>query len=231
VVVASADPWVRRHWVASLGGVAGGVEALDSLAKLRERLATRRPFVSLVDLALPGLRGARGLRSLAAIGGRGALVALGDSSRERLAISVLRAGARGLAPRRIEPKAAAKLVRAVRRGELWVSRRVLGVLMDELAPFSRERRGLPLEPLGPLTPREREVVELVAAGARNKQIAARLGIEEATVKAHLGSVFRKLGIPDRLRLALWWLSGGGSGSVARGGPDHLLDRRRSFPDP
>ena len=53
-----------------------------------------------------------------------------------------------------------------------------------------------------LAPRERQIALLVGSGANNKEIAERLGISESTVKAHLTSVFRKLGVPDRLRLAL-----------------------------
>jgi two-component system NarL family response regulator len=96
----------------------------------------------------------------------------------------------------------------VQRGEIWIGRHVVPHLL---------RRISSLTPAGPdagpggrvsrrfdfLAPREREIALLVGSGANNREIAERLSITESTVKAHLTSVFRKLDVPDRLRLALF----------------------------
>ena len=71
-----------------------------------------------------------------------------------------------------------------------------------MSRFSAGREGAG-DPAGALTPREREVLSLVAAGLANKQIARRLGISDRTVKAHLTSVFARLGVEDRTQAALW----------------------------
>ena len=94
-------------------------------------------------------------------------------------------------------------MRAVAAGHAPLDPRVAGAL-------------LPSRPAtGPLSTREREVVRLVARGLANKQIATRLGITERTVKAHLGSIFRQLGVTDRTSAALW----------ARDNLDHVEDDR------
>jgi two-component system, NarL family, response regulator LiaR len=89
-----------------------------------------------------------------------------------------------------------KAFEAVRRGEVWAERRVLSKALD-LA-----RRGRPLAKQGNLTDREFQVRRLVEGGLSNDQIALRLGISEKTVKVHLTHVYRKLGVRNRVSLAL-----------------------------
>ena len=95
-------------------------------------------------------------------------------------------------------------IRAVHGGQAWVDREITGTLLEELA-----HRGHPAEggTEGPqLTAREQEIVDLVIAGCRNREISERLSISEKTVKAHLSNIFAKLGVRDRLELAIYALN-------------------------
>jgi DNA-binding NarL/FixJ family response regulator len=95
----------------------------------------------------------------------------------------------------------------VQRGEIWIARGVVPLLLKRMTSLARDRPDTsgsgPDNPFESLANREREVAELVSIGASNKEIAMGLSITEATVKAHLTSVFRKLKVSDRLRLALF----------------------------
>ena len=91
----------------------------------------------------------------------------------------------------------------VRHGGLWVGPHLLARLITGLAPQLAQAPEAPAAPaLDELSPREREVTIAVAEGLTNKQVALRLDISERTVKAHLSAIFEKLGVPDRLQLAL-----------------------------
>src|SRR6266550_1851533 len=118
---------------------------------------------------------------------------------------------RGYCSRKSEPALLRTAVERVRGGEIWVGRSVTGHLLEELAAVSRPRAPDAAKRLAGLTRRERELVALVAAGASNKEIAERLSIAERTVKAHLTSIFRKLGVSSRLHLAVYALDEQGLG--------------------
>ena len=116
-------------------------------------------------------------------------------------MQALKAGAAGFCPRDTPTDLLRRAVQLVEAGEIWVGRRVMVRLIEELA-----LRTAALTPAiagaEQLTPRERELVSLVAAGASNKDIATRLAISIKTVKTHLTSVFKKLGLSTRLELAV-----------------------------
>ena len=133
-----------------------------------------------------------------------ALTASEDRSRNR---QLVRAGARGVVT---DSGQTAQLVSAIHRvhdGEIWLARTCMSQLIDELAASSEP---LPAhlataEGLDRLTEREREVVALIARGLHNKAIAGELGITDHTVRHHLTAIFGKLGVSDRLELAVYAL--------------------------
>jgi len=90
----------------------------------------------------------------------------------------------------------------VAAGGLWLGPGVLGRVVRGFRSTQKTVRKLPPENFGVLTVREREVALAVTSGATNKEIAQQLGLTERTVKMHLGSIFRKLGVRDRLHLVL-----------------------------
>ena len=206
VLLASGSPAIQGWWRQHL--TEPEVEAVTRLADLRARMVVVRPSVLLVDLDLPGLGRTRGLLPLLQLVPETRIIALAQLSSSEEAMDVVKAGAHGYTVRETDGGVIPRAVEAVRKGELWVRRDVLLALLNELLPIHRANNAARhLSPgadarLRPLTPREREIAYLIAAGTRNKDIAASLQIAETTVKAHLTSIFRKLGTPDRLRLAL-----------------------------
>jgi len=115
------------------------------------------------------------------------------SDRERI-LDALDAGAVGYLLKDAEPTELLRGIRAAARGESPLDPRAARTLLGA----RHERRAV-----GDLTDREREVLTLVAKGLANKQIARSLGISERTVKAHLTSVFQRIGVTDRTSAALW----------------------------
>ena len=133
-----------------------------------------------------------------------------SSPNPRRTIDALLAGASGSCSADAPAPLLRRAVRLVLQGEVWASRRLTSSLVDELANVTEARQlGLVAPPDGglsrgplPLSPREADVVRLVAAGRRNRTIASELGLAEKTVKSHLTSVFRKLRVSSRLQLAI-----------------------------
>jgi DNA-binding NarL/FixJ family response regulator len=175
-------------------------------AALERSMATLNPAVLLLDLALPHL-GIEGVPTIQRLSPSTQIVLFSSSPDEKEAISALKAGARGYHSRDIAPYLLRKAVQLVRKGEIWVGRNVIPHLLKELTSLTERRK--PDAPAGPdgrldrLTPREREITHLIGNGASNKEIASQLEVTEKTVKAHLTAIFRKLGLSDRLRLALF----------------------------
>jgi len=141
------------------------------------------------------------------------------------AVVALKQGARGYCSRQSEADLLRRAVQQVRDGEIWVGRSVTSHLLEELTAASTRRAPGPPRRLGRLTQRERELVALVAAGASNKEIADRLSIAERTVKAHLTSIFRKLGVSSRLHLAVYTLEAEGFGQEKGPTDQSPIDRR------
>jgi DNA-binding NarL/FixJ family response regulator len=200
------DHAMVREGLSSVLGADGDIEVVASAADGEQSIAlvaTHDPAVVVMDLSMPVMDG---VEATAAIRTRHpatrVLVLTSFSDRERVS-RALEAGATGYQLKDAEPADLRAAVRAVAAGHAPLDPRVAGAL-------------LPSRPTtGPLSTREREVVRLVARGLANKQIATRLGITERTVKAHLGSIFRQLGVADRTSAALW----------ARDNLDHVEDDR------
>lgn len=193
IIIADDHPVVREGLAAILATepdflVVG--EAADG-AELLLLAATLRPDVALVDLAMPRLDGAEAIRQLRELApGTHALVLTAFDSDERV-IGALKAGARGY------------LLKGAPRAEIFRALRVVasgGSLLQPLvAARLVEQVARPTPP--PLTPREREVLRLVAQGRANKEIALALAVSERTVKFHVSAVMVKLGAANRTEAA------------------------------
>ena len=203
-VVLVDDHAVVRSGLALLLGVAGDIEVVGEARDGREALAVvaaTGPDVVLMDLQMPGLDGVAATREITAAGSAQVLVLTSYSDTERI-LAALDAGAVGYLLKDVEPQVLLDGIRAVVRGDSPLHPRAARELVAA-------RRGDPAPALsesvtpGDLTQREREVLGWVRAGLGNKQIARRLGISERTVKAHLTSVFQRIGVSDRTQAALW----------------------------
>jgi len=123
----------------------------------------------------------------------------GDAGWSALA---LESGARGLLPRSACAESLEKAIRLVHEGHVWAPHLVLDRVVEDAAKQREDRRADRPPAVDRLSEREQEVRRHAAQGLTNKEIAARLGIRPATVKAHLTHVFQKLGLRDRIQLAV-----------------------------
>jgi DNA-binding NarL/FixJ family response regulator len=170
-----------------VGQAADGAAAVAAVAECR-------PDVVLMDLSMPGVDGVEATRRILAEHPQVRIVVLTSfSDRDRVSDALV-AGAVGYQLKDCEPAELLAAVRAAAAGHVPIDPRVAAVLLP------RTDGGRP-EDL--ISPREIEVLRLVAQGLANKQIARRLEISERTVKAHLGRVFRQIGVADRTSAALW----------------------------
>jgi len=206
VLIASPKEGVRRRWRQALERTTA-VQEVATLAALERSLANLTPAILLLDLALPDLGGISGLRALRRRSRATRIVLFTSTPDEEEGIGALLAGARGYCPTATDPSLIRKAVETVQKGEIWVRRNLVPHLLEELT--ARTNRRAKVAPthgnrrLARLTPREREIVHLIGGGASNKEIAGQLNVSERTVKAHLTAIFRKVGVSDRLRLALY----------------------------
>ena len=213
VIVASSMAGVRKRCRQALSQSYSVIEVADR-PSLERGLAERSPSAVLLDLGLPGLGGPAGLVPLNKRRAGAKVIVLSATPDEREGIAVLKAGARGYCHRDIDVPLLEKATDVVLKGEIWVGRKLIPHLLEELTVLTEQRRrDVPSktdERLGRVTPRERQIVDLLSAGASNKEIAKRLSVTERTVKAHLTAIFRKLGLSGRLQLALFALEHGRS---------------------
>jgi DNA-binding NarL/FixJ family response regulator len=174
-----------------VGEAADGRQALAATAELA-------PDVVLMDLSMPVMDGVTATRELIAAHPQVAVVVLTSFSERARVRDAIDAGAVGYLLKDSDPADLVAGVRAAARGEAPLDPRVARALLPGGGPGGgQEQRGVRL------SPREREVLALVGKGMANKQIARALGITERTVKVHLTSVFRHLGVGDRTSAALW----------------------------
>ena len=171
-----------------VGGAADGAEAVEAALALR-------PDVVLMDLQMPKVDGVEATRRIAAEAPGCQVVVLTSFSDNARILHAIDAGARGYLLKDAEGSEVVRAIRAAARGEAPLDPRVARAVLA---------RGTTLQAaLSGMTAREREVLALLGEGLANKAIARRLGISEATVKAHLTRIFRQIGASDRTQAAIW----------------------------
>jgi DNA-binding NarL/FixJ family response regulator len=171
-----------------VAGVKGGREAVETVVEAA-------PDLVLMDVSMPGMDGVAATREILKRRPSTRIVMLTSYAEEETVMAALDAGATGYLLKDAEPEELVRAVRAAARGESPLAPRVARAVLAS-------RSGKP--PEGHVTAREGEVLDLVGEGLANKQIARRLGISEKTVKAHLTSVFQRLGVLSRTEAAIWW---------------------------
>ena len=169
------------------GEAADGAEAVEAAERIR-------PDVVLMDLVMPRLDGLQAMRALRESVPGARVIVLTSFLDDNKILPALRAGAAGYLLKNAPPQEVARAVRAAHAGEAVLDPAVAARLVDALGGGE--------EPLDRLTPREREVLELIGRGFPNKLIARELGVSEKTVKTHVGHVLAKLGVTDRTQAAV-----------------------------
>src|SRR5579863_2921578 len=169
----------------------------------------RRPDILLLDLQMPGAHGLAILeRMQAAAQTRPRVIVLTASEDKNEFVQAMKLGTAGIVLKQSPTELLFKSIRKVHAGEIWLDSHTTAAVIRQFVanddapapapqPASRERER------SPLSQREREIVALVAQGFKNKEMAEKMFISEQTVKNHLHNIFDKLGVSDRLELALY----------------------------
>ncbi|BBJ46167.1 response regulator transcription factor [Streptomyces antimycoticus] len=178
--------------------VAEAADGASALSLARET----RPDVCLVDIRMPPPDGLEVTRRLAGGGHPGApkVVVVTTFDLDEYVYTALSNGASGFLLKDAGPALLTEAVRAAVRGDAMVAPQITLRLLQH---FTKARRRGASEPADPLTDREEEVIQGIARGLTNPEIAAELYIAPSTVKTHLGSVQAKLGLRNRVEVAAW----------------------------
>ena len=206
-VLLADDQRVVREGLGTLLGLIDGIELVGTAADGAEAVELARrhdPDVVLMDLRMPRVDGIEAIRRLAALGERPRAIALTTYADDASVLGALRAGARGYLTKDAGAEEIRAAVEAVARGEAAldpsVQRHVVAALAGhEPAAAADAVPALPDE----LTPREAEVLALIAAGRTNAEIAEALVVSAATVKSHVNHIFAKTGVRDRAQAVVY----------------------------
>lgn len=176
-----------------IGEASNGVECTKMLTKLK-------PDILLLDLRMPEKDGLGVLEEVNFDTLPTRVIVLTAAEDDRDVVRAMRLGARGVVLKQSASDLLLKSIRKVHDGEIWLDNRMTAEVIDAFKKSSEsgQRREKPL-----LSDREKEIVQLVAQGFRNREIGEKLFISEQTVKNHLHNIFDKLGVSDRLELALY----------------------------
>jgi len=208
VVLADDHPIVRdglkkllvlEDDIAVVGEASDGREVLDVV----QRTA---PDVVILDLRMPNMDGLSALENLQQLEKRPRVIILTASEDKNEFVQAMKLGCSGIVLKQTAPELIVKSIRKVHAGEIWLDSHTTAAVMRQFAapgevlgvhPATRNRER------SPLSQREREIVNLVAQGYKNREMAEKMFISEQTVKNHLHNIFDKLGVSDRLELALY----------------------------
>ncbi|MCL9664720.1 response regulator transcription factor [Curtobacterium albidum] len=169
-----------------------------------ERAGALHPDVVVMDLSMPGAGGVEATRTIRTTLPAVRVLVLTTFSDDDRVRAALTAGATGYLLKDATPEQVVAAVRSTARDEAPVDPRVARALLPDAPVPARDRGPEPARDRAPdLPPRERDVLVRIARGLSNRQIATELGIAERTVKVHVGSLFRRIGVADRTSAALW----------------------------
>ena len=203
-VLLADDDALLRAGVAVVLGTTGDIitvgEATDGMQTV-DLCRSLEPDVVLMDVRMPGIDGIEATRRIVAAGMTSRVLVLTTFHHDEYVWGALRAGSSGFLLKRSPPERLIDAVRTVAAGDALLDPAVTRDLIQHFARWETAgtalRPGPPLRQLAELTPRESQVLRLVAEGLSNPEIAARLVVTEETVKTHVSRVLNKLGRRDR----------------------------------
>ena len=194
------DHALMRKGVASLLAACPDIEVVgeaDTGAEAVTRVADLMPDLILMDIQMPEMDGLEATRRIKAEHPYLKIVMLTVSEEDRTLFEAIKAGAQGYLLKRMEPDEFLAMVRGISRGEAPISRVMASKILGE---FSRRMKGpQPEDPVAKVSPREREVLQLLTQGNTNKEIANSLCVSENTVKNHLKNILAKLHLQNRVQ--------------------------------
>jgi DNA-binding NarL/FixJ family response regulator len=178
-------------------------EASDSAGAI-ETVSQAQPDIILLDASVGEATDYRIIQELLAAAEGARVIILSGDRDIRAQRNAITLGAKGVVPKQCPVETLIKAIKKVYAGEVWFDRAATASLLAEIVDNARGKKPNPeIVKVNSLSRREREVVALVATGLKNRQVAERLFITEATVSHHLTSIFNKLDIPDRLQLIVY----------------------------
>ena len=187
-----------------VGEGSNGAEAVELAARLD-------PDVILLDLLMPKMDGVEATCKIMESNPQARVLILTSFGEDDKVFPAIRAGAQGYLLKDIQPRDLVQAVRETYQGKAQlhpnIARRLMDVVSGEAPVKPAQPASLPKE-LKELTEREREVLELIAKGLTNREIADKMVISEKTVKTHVSNLLDKLGLEDRTRAAIWALKHG-----------------------
>lgn len=192
----------------------GEVELVAEAATAEDAFALAlsiRPDILLLDINLPGMKGLQMLDEIAPRLPHTKVVMLTVSDSERDVIDAIARGAAGYLTKDLSPEALLRTLKGVYRGELAMSRRMAAVIMRHFADAARRGRalvGASDEPLESLSPRENDVLRMLADGLTDREIASALIISPRTVETHVSNILHKLAVRNRAEAAQRYREGG-----------------------
>lgn len=181
-----------------VGEAGNGEDAVEMAARLT-------PDVILMDLVMPGMDGITATSRIKSLCPDARVIALTSFTEDDKIFPAIQAGATSYLLKDVTPDELVEAIRAVHHGETRLHPEVLRKLMEQVAHQPPAR---PTTPGPVLTEREREVIQLVAEGRSNREIAETLTISEKTAKAHISNILGKLGLEDRTQMAIYAIRNG-----------------------
>jgi two-component system nitrate/nitrite response regulator NarL len=183
-----------------IGESADGADAMEKIVLLE-------PDVVLVDLKLPAADGPAMLRSIQTRAPRAKIILFTTGERKDEFVDAMKLGCSGILLKEGPTALIEKSIHRVHAGEIWLDSNTTAAVIRQFASPAdfpaAHANGKPQRDRAQLSQREREIIVLIAQGYKNKEIAEKMFITEQTVKNHLHNIFDKLGVSDRLELALY----------------------------
>jgi two-component system, NarL family, response regulator LiaR len=201
-VAIADDHAVVRQGLRTFLGLQEGMEVVGEAADGEEAVALverTAPDVVLLDLVMPRVDGLEAIRRIRERAPATRILVLTSFADDHTVLPAVRAGAAGYLLKDVQPPELAGAIRTVHAGEALLAPTVATMLVEQLAAED----GGGAERGENLTPREREVLALVARGRANKAIALDLGVSERTVKTHVSNILGKLNLTDRTQAAVY----------------------------
>jgi two-component system nitrate/nitrite response regulator NarL len=211
ILLASPSKILCQRWREALAGISPIHQNTDKRTVLQS-LRELKPRILLLDFDNRQFGTLRSLREIIQTNPSTRVIVFTKKVTAKDAITAMKLGAKGYGPMSRNRNFVRKAVHMVSAGEIWIRRQLAAVLIEELVNLHRGRgrpdlksqdRRLLHKRLDQLSTREGEVAALIATGEHNRAISSQLGISEKTVKAHLTTIFKKLGISGRTQLALF----------------------------
>jgi NarL family two-component system response regulator LiaR len=180
-----------------VGEAGTGIKAVQQVKK-------HRPNIVLMDLVMPEMDGIEATRKVLGVSPDTKVIVLTSFAEDELVFPAIEAGATGYLLKDVDPQDLHQAIQAVYRGETQLHPDITKKLIHRVTGPQRETDAIP----GDLTPRELEVLALIAQGKSNREIAMALSISEKTVKTHVGHILGKLHLSDRTQAAIYALKHG-----------------------